>query len=67
MKKERKNRLMLIAGIAFLTYSILNIMEFSFPNSLIKALLAAIFATLVYAFFSSNFWKKYILKVNIDE
>ncbi|MDW5500469.1 hypothetical protein R6Y99_11790 [Pseudomonas lundensis] len=67
MKKERIKRLAFVSGVFFSTYLIGNIRELTFPASLIKALLAAIIFTLIYAFLSSHFWKKYVLKIKDDE
>ncbi|MFN1143271.1 hypothetical protein [Serratia quinivorans] len=67
MKQERLKRLMLISGISFSTYLIVHIRELSFPTSLIKAFLASIIFTLIYAFLSSHFWKKYVLKIKDEE
>jgi peptidoglycan/LPS O-acetylase OafA/YrhL len=67
VKQERLKRLMLISGISFSTYLIVHIRELSFPTSLIKAFLASIIFTLIYAFLSSHFWKKYVLKIKDEE
>jgi hypothetical protein len=58
---------MLISGISFSTYLIVHIKELSFPSTLIKAFLASIIFTLIYAFLSSHFWKKYVLKIKDEE
>lgn len=67
MKQERLKRLMFVAGVSFSSFLIANISEFSFPTSLTKAFLASIIFTLIYAFLSSHFWKKYVLKIKDDE
>ncbi|MGO2370619.1 MAG: hypothetical protein ACTH6H_18570, partial [Serratia sp. (in: enterobacteria)] len=53
----------LVAAVAFAIYLITHIDEFDFPLSLAKACLASIIVTLLYAFLSSHFWKKYVLKI----
>ncbi|CAI2417643.1 Uncharacterised protein [Serratia proteamaculans] len=63
MKQERLKRLKLVAGVSFTVYLITHIREFNFPSSLFNACLASIIVTLLYAFFSSHFWKKYVLKL----
>ncbi|NLU16372.1 MAG: hypothetical protein GXW94_11555 [Serratia liquefaciens] len=67
MKKERIRRLAFISGVSFSTYLIANIRILTFPASLIKAFLASITFTLIYAFLSSRLWKKYVLKIKDDE
>ncbi|CAI1007510.1 hypothetical protein [Serratia quinivorans] len=67
MKQERLKRLMFVAGVSFSTYLIVHIRELSFPTSLINAFLASIIFTLIYAFLSSHFWKKYVLKIKDEE
>ncbi|WP_099062329.1 MULTISPECIES: hypothetical protein [Serratia] len=67
MKQERIKRLMFVSGVSFSTYLIVHIRELSFPSSLIKAFLASIIFTLIYAFLSSRFWKKYVLKIKDEE
>ncbi|MBO1501770.1 hypothetical protein JKX24_22775 [Serratia proteamaculans] len=63
MKQERLKRLKLVAGVSFTVYLITHIREFHFPGSLFNACLASIIVTLLYAFLSSHFWKKYVLKL----
>jgi uncharacterized membrane protein YeaQ/YmgE (transglycosylase-associated protein family) len=58
---------MFVAGVSFSSFLIANIKEFSFPASLIKAFLGSIIFTLIYAFLSSHFWKKYVLKIKDEE
>jgi hypothetical protein len=67
VKQERLKRLMFVAGVSFSTYLIVHIRELSFPTSLIKAFLASIIFTSIYAFLSSHFWKKYVLKIKDEE
>ncbi|WP_426507960.1 hypothetical protein [Serratia proteamaculans] len=68
MKQERLKRLMFVAGVSFSSFLIANIKEFSFPTSFIKAFLASIIIfTSIYAFLSSRFWKKYVLKIKDEE
>lgn len=63
MTQERRKRLALVAAVAFAIYLITHIGEFDFPLSLAKACLASIIVTLLYAFLSSHFWKKNVLKL----
>ncbi|CAI1072983.1 Uncharacterised protein [Serratia quinivorans] len=67
MKQERLKRLMFVTGVSFSSFLIANIKEFSFPTSFIKAFLASIIFTSIYAFLSSRFWKKYVLKIKDEE
>jgi peptidoglycan/LPS O-acetylase OafA/YrhL len=67
VKQERLKRLMFVAGVSFSTYLIANIRELTFPTSFIKAFFASIIFTLIYAFLSSHFWKKYVLKIKDEE
>jgi di/tricarboxylate transporter len=67
VKQERLKRLMFVAGVSFSSFLIANIRELSLPTTLIKAFFASIIFTLIYAFLSSHFWKKYVLKIKDEE